>query len=116
MTAKINIIQDAMHQADALSSRGSYVSGLGSVSGTVLHQELAGIDGSEADLNDLDSTEIIDVQQKGSMPGETELFAGACELSDQGFGDFDVCLTVLTAKRGNMKLAKNALSKVIFSK
>ena len=50
------------------------------------------------------------------MPGETELFAGACELSDQGFGDFDVCLTVLTAKRGNMKLAKNALSKVIFSK
>lgn len=50
------------------------------------------------------------------MPGETELFQGACELMDQGFGDFEVCLTVLTAKRGNMKLAKNALSKVIFSK
>jgi len=31
MTAKINIIQDGMNQADALSSRGSYVSGLGSV-------------------------------------------------------------------------------------
>ena len=50
------------------------------------------------------------------MPNEEQLFADACDLSDKGFGDFDVCLTVLTAKRGNMKLAKNALSKVIFSK
>ena len=46
---------------------------------------------------------------------ESEIFQMACELSDQGFGEFDVCLTVLTAKRGNIKLAKNALSKVIFS-
>lgn len=39
----------------------------------------------------------------------------AAELSDQGFGDFDLCLTVVTAKKGNMKKAKNALSKVIFN-
>jgi len=56
----------------------------------------------------------VDFQK--AMPSETQLFAGASELSDLGFGEFDVCLTVLTAKRGNMKLAKNALSKVIFSK
>ena len=53
---------------------------------------------------------------KRAMPGEAELFANACELSDLGFGEFDVCLTVLTAKRGNMKRAKDVLSKVIFSK
>ena len=46
---------------------------------------------------------------------EEELFAGACELSDQGFGDFDVCLTVLSRKKGNMKLAKDALSTVMFA-
>lgn len=61
-----------------------------------------------------DQSQIVDLKQV--MPSETQLFAGASELSDQGFGEFDVCLTVLTAKRGNMKLAKNALSKVIFSK
>ena len=53
--------------------------------------------------------------KKGSPFTEAEIFQMACELSDQGFGEFDVCLTVLTAKKGNIKLAKNALSKVIFS-
>ena len=70
---------------------------------------------SSANIPDLDASEIVDSKNR-AMPDESELFAGASELSDQGFGDFDVCLTVLTAKRGNMKLAKNALSKVIFSK
>ena len=42
------------------------------------------------------------------------MFQKACDLSDMGYGDFDVCLTVLTAKNGNVKLAKNALSRVIF--
>jgi hypothetical protein len=46
---------------------------------------------------------------------DTEIFQKACDLSDAGFGDFDVCLTVLTAKKGNVKLAKNALSRVIFN-
>ena len=45
---------------------------------------------------------------------DTEMFQKACDLSDMGYGDFDVCLTVLTAKKGNVKLAKNALSRVIF--
>ena len=50
MTAKINIIQDAMHQADALSSRGSYVSGIGSVRN---YNEMADADGQN-DPADLD--------------------------------------------------------------
>jgi len=50
------------------------------------------------------------------MPNEEQLFADACDLSDKGFGDFDVCLTVLKIKRGNVKEAQNHLSKVIFSK
>ena len=81
------------------------------------------VDDEAAGVNaELDQTEVIDVAARQSqrpqaaMPSETELFQGACELMDQGFGDFEVCLTVLTAKHGNMKLAKNALSKVIFSK
>ena len=44
------------------------------------------------------------------------MYQGAYELSDQGFGDFELCLSVLTSKKGNMKQAKNALSKVIFSR
>lgn len=49
------------------------------------------------------------------VEGEAAIFQKACELSDLGFGEFDVCLTVLTAKKGNVTLAKDALSKVIFS-
>ena len=48
-------------------------------------------------------------------PSETEIFQKACELSDMGFGDFDVCLTVLTAKNNDMEEAKKALSRVIFN-
>ena len=45
-------------------------------------------------------------QQKEDLPeglDDTEIFQKACDLSDMGFGDFDVCLTVLTAKKGNVK-------------
>ena len=72
------------------------------------------MDEDSGNLHDLDASEIVN--NKGAMPDDGALFAGASELSDQGFGDFDVCLTVLTAKRGDLKKAKNALSKVIFSK
>ena len=50
----------------------------------MLNRELAGDIGGDGAANvELDQTEIsvVDVQSK-PMPGETELFAGACELSD----------------------------------
>ena len=72
MTAKINIIQDAIHQADALSSRGSYISSVSSVRGggpgamaNMLNRELAGDIGGDGAANaELDQTEIsvVDVQ------------------------------------------------------
>ena len=71
MTAKINIIQSAIHQADALSSRGSYISSVSSVRGgdpgamaNMLNRELAGDIGGDGANVELDQTEIsvVDVQ------------------------------------------------------
>ena len=50
------------------------------------------------------------------MPTENELFEKACELADQGFGDFAVCLNELTRKKGHMLQTKDALSQVNFNK
>ena len=49
MTAKINIIQDAQHEADALSSRGSYMSNVGSARGNNIE-----INDDSGNLNDVD--------------------------------------------------------------
>lgn len=69
MTAKINIIQDAIHQADALSSRGSYISSVSSVRGgghgpmqTMLNRELAGDLNGDASNAELDQAEVLDIQ------------------------------------------------------
>ena len=43
-------------------------------------------------------------------PTENELFEKACELADQGFGDFEVCLQELKLKKGQMLKTKDALS------
>lgn len=85
MIAKINIVQDALAAADALSSRNSVLS-----SNPLLGEQVASQDAA--------------------------LYQMACELSDEGFGEFDDCLAVLSMKKGNKKLAQAALSKAIFSK
>ena len=89
-----------MKAADALSSRPSVDGSLSEV--------------RESDIHSLDTLSHSRSKKQGL--NEDELFQMACELSDQGFGEFDLCLTVLTAKKGNSALAKNALSKLIFSK
>ena len=89
MIAKINIVQDALAAADALSSRNSFASG---------------------------QNEPLGDDKQQIAVSEADLYQIACELSDEGFGDFDDCLAVLSMKKGNKKLAKNALSKAIFSK
>ena len=43
------------------------------------------------------------------------MFQKAGELSDQGFGEFDVCLAVLSTTKGNLQTAKKALSKLMFT-
>ena len=80
MTAKINIVQDSIAAADALSSRNSVLSQSGALK----------------DVAD-------DKQQIASS--ESDLYQMACELSDEGFGEFDDCLATLTVKKGNKKLA-----------
>ena len=116
MIAKLNIVQDAQHMADVLSSRESMASVISSAKKMaamrVVNEDAMGEDGEE-----VSDASITAIGRKGRkpLPSEAEMFQMACELSDQGFGDFDLCLTVLTTKKGNLKLAKNALSKVIFS-
>lgn len=62
----------------------------------------------------LSSRESLDVRSI-NQDSESEILQMAAELCDQGFGEFDLCLTVLTAKKGNLKKAQNALSKLIFT-
>ena len=56
------------------------------------------------------------ISEDGEEPTENELFEKACELADQGFGDFEVCLSELTLKKGHMLKTKDALSQRNFHK
>ena len=47
---------------------------------------------------------------------EEQMFQMAGELSDRGFGDFEVCLACLKEKKGDLASAQKSLSKVIFKK
>lgn len=42
------------------------------------------------------------------------MFTFASQLSDQGFGPFEDCLTVLAACKGDLQLAKKQLSRIMF--
>ena len=96
MIAKLNIVQDYLAEPDILSSRASE------------HQLSAVRESYEPNTTGRESN-------ADREPSQEEIFKKACDLSDQGFGEFDVCLTVLTATKGNVDLARKALSKVIFT-
>ena len=95
MIAKLNIVQDELTGADALTSRVSH--------------------GGLSAIREGDEPNTTGQEDDDDEPNQEEIFRKACDLSDQGFGEFDVCLTVLTATKGNVDLARKALSKVIFS-
>ena len=44
------------------------------------------------------------------------LYGLASKLSDKGYGNFDKCLTVLTAHGGDMQKAEEKLSNLMFEK
>ena len=48
------------------------------------------------------------------MVSETQLMQMAGQLSDLGFGEFEVCLDMLVQKKGNASRAKKALSREMF--
>ena len=50
-----------------------------------------------------------------SQISDPEILQKAGELADMGFGDFESCLKVLSAKQGDMAKAKKSLSKAIFN-
>lgn len=50
-----------------------------------------------------------------SRISDAEILQKAGELADFGFGNFETCLKVLSAKQGDMTQAKKSLSKAIFN-
>ena len=56
------------------------------------------------------SHKLVDVNDEHYM------FTFASQLSDQGFGSFEDCLTVLAACKGDLKQAQKQLSRIMFQK
>ena len=48
------------------------------------------------------------------MNDEHYMFTFASQLADTGFGSFEDCLTVLSACKGDLQLAKRQLSRIMF--
>jgi len=66
-------------------------------------------------LGGISSLREYKAQHDKREDSESEMFQKAGELSDQGFGEFDVCLAVLSTTKGNLQTAKKALSKLMFT-
>lgn len=70
----------------------------------IVHEELNKVDYIESQA----SESVIE-----GMEDEVA-YSYAGQLCDQGYGNFEQCLAVLTACHGDLNKAKKALSKVIF--
>ena len=71
------------------------------------------------DLDDLDLvTDRTDESYRElvkTIP-EDQLYGMASQLSDNGYGTFDECLTVLAAQKGDMQKSQKLLSNLMFKK